>query len=569
MADPADILSERLRAGLATAFGLDPADVDPVVRPSTRDEADYQANGAMALAKQLGRPPREIAQAMLDQSDLSGVATAEIAGPGFVNLVVDTDFLAAGVTAVAGDARLGAPRTAQPETVVIDYSSPTVTKEMHVGHLRSTIIGDALVRLLEFAGHTVIRQNHIGDWGTPFGMLIEMLTDENDDSWRDDLNAFYQRANARYQSDEGFAERARARVVGLQSGDPESLARWQEFVNEALRHMQAVYDVLGVRLQEGDIRPESSFNPELSRVAQEIEDAGVAVVDDGALCVFIEGYDAPLMIRYSHGAYGYGTTDLAAVRHRVDDLGATRLLYVVDARQSQHLQQVFQAAERAGWLAPPARAEHVSFGSVLGRDGKPLKSRSGESPRLNHLLDEAVERAAEAVRAKNPDLDASTQAGVARMVGIGAVKYSDLANDLVKDYTFDFDRMLAFEGNTGPYLQYAHVRIRSIFRRAEVDPSTLGDVTAVVTEPQEKALALALLSFPAAVAAAADALRPHRLSTYLFDLASAFTSFFEACPVLRAPSDDIRASRLLLCDLTGRTLACGLDLLGIEAPDRM
>ena len=459
MADPSDILTDRLRAGLQNAFGTDAEGADPVVRPSTRPGADYQANGAMGLAKRLGRNPREVAAAMVEHSDLEGIcAGVEVAGPGFVNLVLDPGFLAGEVSAVATDPRLGVPVAPHRETVVVDYSSPTVTKEMHVGHLRSTIIGDALVRLLEFAGHTVVRQNHLGDWGTPFGMLIELLAERDDDAWRDDLNAFYQEAHARYAADEDFAARARARVISLQSGDADSVARWAEFVAEAVGHARAVYEALGVRLVDADIRPESSFNPELAGVAAELEQAGVAVVDDGALCVYVEGYEAPLIIRKSDGGYGYGTTDLAAVRHRVDALGATLLLYVVDSRQSQHLQQVFRAAERAGWLPPPARAEHVSFGSVLGVDGKPLKSRSGESPRLNHLLAEAVERAASVVAEKNPELDDATRADVARMVGTGAVKYADLANDRVKDYTFDFDRMLAFEGNTGPYLQYAHAR---------------------------------------------------------------------------------------------------------------
>lgn len=566
---PADEICERISRAIGVAFGTAHADAPPVLRPSTH--ADYQANGALPLAKTLGRKPREVADAIVAELDLAGIAAVEIAGPGFLNITLDDAYLSSAVASQAADPRLGVAVPTTIDTVVADYSSPTVTKEMHVGHLRTTIIGDALVRTLDFLGHRTIRQNHYGDWGTSFGMLIEHLEDQRQlgGASLEDLNEFYRAANERFTTDPDFAARARSRVVALQSGDTNTLAMWREFVSEAHRHNVAVYDRLNVLLTDDDLRPESAFNDDLESGAAELEAAGVAVVDGGALCVFVEGYEAPLIIRKSDGGYTYGMTDLAAVRYRVEVLGATRLLYVVDARQSQHLTQVFRAAERAGWLAAPARAEHVVFGSVLDASGRPLKSRSGDSPKLTELLDEAVERAAAIVAEKNPELPETERSAVARAVGIGAVKYSDLSNDRVKDYVFDFERMLAFEGNTGPYLQYAHARIRSLFRRAEVDAPVSLDAAVTIAEPAERVLALTLLGFGDAVAAVAEASAPHKLCTYLFDLAQAFTSFYEACPVLRADTAEQRSSRLVLCAATAAILAQGLELLGIEAPERM
>jgi arginyl-tRNA synthetase len=561
MPDLLSALAPRFEAASVAAFGQV---IDPVLRPSDQAGVDVQANGAMAAAKQLGMPPRDIAAKLADALDLAGVASAvEVAGPGFINVTLTNEFIA---SLLADDERLGVATVAAPETVVVDYSSPTVTKEMHVGHLRTTIIGDALVRMLEFLGHTVIRQNHYGDWGTSFGMLIEHLDETG--APLDDLNEFYKEAYARFESEPEFSERARARVVALQSGDVPTQAMWREFVGAAHRHNVEVYELLGVKLVDDDLRPESAYNDVLAEVCDDLESRGVAVVDDGALCVFVDGFDAPLIIRKSDGGYTYGATDLAAVRYRVTELGATWLLYVVDSRQSQHLTQVFRAAEKAGWLQPPtSRADHVMFGTVLGPGGRPLKSRSGDTPRLNVLIEEAVARAESVVAEKNPELDEAMRAAVARQVGIGAVKYSDLASDRVKDYVFDYDRMLSFDGNTAPYLQYAHARIQSIFRRGDFKFGTVGEVK--IVEPQEKALALALLGFEPAVRAAAEHLAPHRLATYLFELAQAFTAFFESCPVLRAPDDATRDSRLTLASLTARTLAVGLSLLGIEAPDQM
>ncbi len=575
--DPAAVLHERLAAALGT---LDPEakDADPVVRPS--DRADFQANGALALAKRLGRNPRELAQAWLDAADVAGVATAEVAGPGFLNLTLDDAFVADRVAAMAADDRLGVAVASTPETVVVDYSAPNVAKEMHVGHLRSTVIGDAIVRLLGHVGHRVVRENHTGDWGTPFGMLIEHLLDVGDDVAADqlslgDLESFYREARIKFDTEPGFADRSRGRVVMLQRGDPETLRMWRVLVDQSTRYFDVVYEKLGVLLSRDDLRPESGYNDELSSVVHELEAKGLLVESDGARCVFPpgftnrEGEPLPIIVQNRAGGFNYNATDLATIRDRTQRTGATWLVYVVGAPQALHLQMVFAVAEMAGWLMPPARAVHVGFGNVLGPDGKMFKTRSGENVKLIELLDEAVARAAAAVAEKNPDLDAATAAAVARAVGIGAVKHSDLANDRIKDYVFDWDRMLAFEGNTAPYLQYAHARIQSIFRRGDVDPASVRGVVPTLAEPAERQLALRLLRFGSGVHDSIDKLAPHRLSTELFELAGAFTTFYEACPVLRADDEATRTSRLALCDLTARVLATGLGLLGIEAPNRM
>ncbi|HUR48153.1 MAG TPA: arginine--tRNA ligase [Acidimicrobiales bacterium] len=577
VADPIYVLEERGRAALVAAFGLSEADADPVVRRSPPDrDADYQANAALALSKKLAMKPREVAEkfvAALHVDDLCEVV--EIAGPGFVNFRLRAEALG---SLLEDDERLGV-RTQPQQTIVIDYSQPNVAKEMHVGHLRSTIIGDALVRIHEFLGHKVVRHNHIGDWGTPFGMLIEHLLDIGETEAAEelsvgDLDSFYKAASAKFQNDPAFADRARLRVVTLQSGDAETLRLWQLLVDESSRYFQSVYDRLGVRLTRSDLIGESFYNPWLDDVAATLEKQGLARVDEGALCVFPEGFTGrddkplPLIIRKRDGGYGYQATDLAAIRYRLGDLNAERLIYVVDAGQAQHLSMVFAVAASAGWVRPD-QVEHVKFGLVLGPDGQRLRRRVGESVKLGALLDEAVERAAAVVAEKSPDLSGEEASAVARAVGIGAIKYADLSNDRVKDYIFDWDRMLAMEGNTGPYLQYAIARIRSIFRRAEqnADGAIAGEV--VITQPAERELALALLSFEEAVVSAAQHLQPHRLCTYLFGLASTFTSFYEHCPVLRADSEEQRASRLKLCDLTARTLELGLSLLGIESPPRM
>lgn len=576
MADPILTLAPRFAAALRAAFGDEHAEADPALRRS--DRADYQADVAMSLAKKLRRAPRDVAQALLDALKLDDVCEkVEIAGPGFINLTLAPAWAAREALAMAADDRLGVAKAA-PETVVIDYSAPNLAKEMHVGHLRSTIIGDALARVLELRGHVVIRQNHVGDWGTPFGMLLEHMLDRREEGESEatsvaDLDAFYRDARAKFDGDEGFADRARRRVVLLQSGDEGTLGLWAGLVDHSKRYFAAAYDRLGVTLRPGDICGESFYNPRLAGVVTDLDALGLLQKSDGALCVFPPGFLAkdgsplPLIVRKQDGGYGYAATDLAAVRHRTGTLAATRLLYVVGSPQQQHLAMVFAVAKQAGWLAPPARAEHVAFGSVLGADKKMFKTRAGGTVKLIDLLDEAAQRALAVVAEKSPELDASTQRDVARAVGIGAVKYADLSSDRIKDYVFDWDRMLAFEGNTGPYLQYAHARIHSILRRADVADREGAEL--FPSEPAERALAMELLAFGAAVVTVEGSLHPHRLCTYLHGLASRFTSFYEQCPVLRADGDATRRSRLVLCALTARTLAMGLGLLGIEAPDRM
>ncbi|MEO7033758.1 MAG: arginine--tRNA ligase [Polyangiaceae bacterium] len=576
MPHPELLLRARLKSALARAFGAEYQDTDPLLRRS--DRADYQVNVAMSLGKTLRRPPREVAQALLAElqlADLCAEGGIELAGPGFINLTLSNDALSASLTELLSDPLLGVPQAEVREVVVIDYGSPNIAKEMHVGHLRSSIIGDTLTRVLRFRGHTVIPQNHIGDWGTPFGMLIEQLLDQRQEGTAgaldpSALSEFYRAARVKFDTDPGFADRARGRVVSLQAGDAATLSLWQQFVDSSKLYMAAVFERLGVLLVDADVRGESFFNPKLAGIAADLEQRGIAVVDAGALCVFPPGFPGregeplPLIVRKKDGGYGYGATDLAALRFRHDALGGTRLLYVVGSPQQQHLAMVFEVAKMAGWLAPPVRAEHVAFGSVLGDDRKMLKSRSGENVKLLELLDEAVQRAAEVLH-DDPEMSEAERTQVARAVGIGAVKYADLSSDRIKDYVFDWKRMVAFEGNTGPYLQYALVRVRSIFRKAGEAEGT-GPLR--IQEKAERALALELLGFGRALAEVETTLEPHKLCGYLYGLATSFSTFFSDCPVLKAEPAE-RASRLALCELTARTLHTGLTLLGIEAPQRM
>jgi arginyl-tRNA synthetase len=452
---------------------------------------------------------------------------------------------------------------------------------MHVGHLRSSVIGDALVRALMFVGHTVVRENHIGDWGTPFGMLIEHLIDVGEDNAAHelgvgDLDGFYKAARRKFEESDEFKGRARARVVMLQGGDEDTLRLWRTLVSESTRYFNQVYRQLDVLLTDDDLMGESAYNPMLAPVVERLREAKLLEESDGAEVVFVEGFTnrdnepLPLIIRKGDGGYNYATSDLACVIDRVERLGARSLLYVVGAPQAQHLQMVEAVARKAGWLPDGFIMNHVSFGSVLGSDRKMLKSRSGgETVKLNALLDEAVERAEVSVAEKNPDMSAADRTAVATMVGIGAVKYSDLSSDRVKDYIFDWERMLSFEGNTAPYLQYAHARICSIFRRAGIDRASIRDVVPTLVEVQERDLALRILRFDSAVWEMVDTLGPHKLCTYLFDLATDFTSFYEHCPVLKADNDAMRDSRLALCDATARIMSEGLSLLGIRAPEQM
>jgi len=577
MPDPKSELSRRFRAAMAAAFGDELADTDPLIRPSSF--GDLQANVAMSLAKQLGRPPREVAAAIVERLDAGDLSErVEVSGPGFVNVTLRSDWIAGQAEKLAADERLGITLADRPETVVVDYSALNVAKGMHVGHLRSTVIGDALARVLGFLGHRVIRQNHIGDWGAPFGMLIEHLIDigaaDAGADWSvGDLNLFYQQAREKFDSDPDFAERARRRVVALQSGEQATLALWRQLVDESMRHFHLIYDWLGVLLTDDDIDAESRYNPVLPEVVAELEAKGLLEESRGALCVFPPGFTGrdgqrlPLIVRTSVGAYNYAATDLAAVRRRVREFGATRLVYVVGSPQALHFSMVFAASAMAGWLDQDHRAQHAQFGSVLGADGKMLRTRSGDPIKLIDLLDEADQRAAKIVEDRG-ELDATTRSAVARAVAMGALKYFDLSFQRERDYVFDWDRILSFDGNTGPYLQYAATRIRSIFRRAGVDPVTAATARVVLAEPAERALALKLLGLGEVVAAVAETLEPHRLCTYLFELATAFTDFYEACPVLQA-DQPVRESRLALCSLVARSLTLGLDFLGIQVPKRM
>jgi len=581
MAGPLTALSSKL----TPAFAALAADADPVLRPSAQPGVDFQANGALGLAKRLGRPPAELAAAAVAGADLTGICrSVQVSPQGFINLTLDEGWLAGQVVLLAADSRLGRPVAERAARIVVDYSSPNVAKEMHAGHLRSTIIGDAVCRMLADAGHDLVRANHVGDWGTQFGMLIEQLVEAGgseaglsvEDLSAGDLNAFYQQARARFEGSSAFAERSRARVVALQGGDPDTLRLWRALVAGSVEHFSALYDELGVQLRAEDVVGESFYNDQLPAVVADLEALGLLVESDGARCVFPPGFTnrdgepLPLIVQKSDGGYGYATTDLAAIRYRFERVGADRVLYVVGAPQAQHLAMVFAVARAAGWLPEPGAAVHVAFGSVLGPDGRMFRTRAGETIRLHDLVVEAVERAATAVAEKNPDLDEATAARVARSVGVGALKYADLSTDRTRDYVFAWDRMLAFEGNTAPYLQYAHARIQSIFRRAELEaPHLLGGPPPRLAEPAERALAVALLGFGTAVEAASATYSPHKLCTYLFDLAGAFTSFYETCPVLQAEEPAVRAGRLLLSSLAASVLRDGLGLLGIDAPDRM
>ncbi|MCU1495514.1 MAG: argS [Acidimicrobiaceae bacterium] len=574
MADVRKLLESRLRAAFDA---IDPG-ADPVLRPS--EHADYQANGALALGKKLGRAPRKIAEQVVAEARLDDICElVEVSGPGFVNLSLAEDFLSRQLASIADDERLGVDVAPVPQRVVVDYSAPNVAKEMHVGHLHGTIIGDALCRVLTFVGHEVIRRNHVGDWGTPFGMLIEHLVDVGESEAVEelsvgDLDGFYRQARASFDAEEAFRERSRRRVVLLQSGDEETLRLWHVLVAESVRYFEEVYAKLGVLLEPEDIVGESFYNPMLNDVVRDLDALGLLVESEGARCVFPAGFvnrdgdPLPLIVQKSDGGFGYAATDLAAIRDRVGGLGANRILYVIGSPQSQHLAMCFAVARLAGWLPQDVEAVHVAFGNVLGADHKMLKSRAGTSVKLVELLDEAVERAARAVDEHDGPGDSNERARIARSLGIGAVKYADLSTDRLRDYVFDWDRMLAFDGNTAPYLQYAHARIRSVLRRPEAGGPPAATPPAL-RAPAERALAVALVGFDEAVNAVVEANAPNKLTTYLYDLASTFTSFYETCPILKAATDEERRSRLLLARLTADVLALGLDLLGIEAPERM
>jgi arginyl-tRNA synthetase len=579
MADPQRVLAQRVRDVTDDLYGLD--NVDPLVRPSSF--ADFQANVALPLGKRLGRPPREVATELAGRLDVSDICEPpQVSGPGFINFTLREDWIGEQATELLEDDRLGVGRVTDPRTIVVEYSSPNIAKEMHVGHLRTTIVGDALARVLEFTGERVIRDNHVGDWGTPFGMLIEHLLDAGEQSAEADLlrtdpNAFYAHARRKFDGDPSFADRARRRIVLLQGGDEATMEIWQEVVDLSKEYLHRVYTLLRVTLTDDDIRGESFYNDMLADVADDLTAKGLAVLSDGALCVFPDGFTGrdgsplPVIIRKSDGGWNYSTTDLATVRYRVDKLDCGRAIYVVGSEQALHFQMIFAVARSAGWIPPGTSFEHAQIGMVQGPDGGRLRTREGDTPKLGDLLNEAVQRA----RAILDEQDASARfdetelAAIAEAVGIGAVKYADLSTAHDSAYIFDLDRMISFRGNTGPYLQYAAVRIRSIFKRSGNQNGIGTSAPITITDPAERALGLRLLGFGAVVEAVAQTAEPHRLSAYLFEMASLFTTFFEQCPVLKAPTASLRDSRLALCALTLRVLCQGLDLLGVPVPDQM
>jgi arginyl-tRNA synthetase len=576
--DPEEALAQLVRDALAAELGEQYATADPIIRPS--QFADYQSNAALPLAKALGRPPREIATAVaarLATPDATGaIATAEVSGPGFVNITLRSEWIAEQAASQLADPRLGVPLADPAQKIVVDYSGPNVAKELHAGHLRPTVVGDAIVRVLEYQGHTVIRAAHLGDWGTQFGMLIEHALDVGEQVTAKQLEAgeftaFYQAARAKFDADPSFADRSRLRVVELQAGDEQALRLWQILVDDALVYLRDVYARLDITLTDSDMDPESFYNPMLADVAAELEDRGIAVISDGALCAFPPGFSGrdgkpvPLMLRKSDGGYGYASTDVAAIRFRLTELDATRIIYVVGSEQHQHFELVFAVARQAGWLTDQASAEHAVIGLMTGPGGQRLRTRSGEQIKLVSLIDEAVDRAGEVIRDRYVDPVLRQQ--IAESVGVGALKYGDLSVARDSGYVLDFDRLLALTGNTGPYLQYATARIRSIFHKAGRDPAAITGPVATA-EPAERALALSLLGLGRAIAEVSAGAEPHKLAGYLFDVASAFTAFYEHCPVLSA-EPAVRESRLALSALTLRVLKTGLDLLGIPVPERM
>ena len=575
MTDPEATLGELVQQALAAELGPEYVAADPLIRPSAF--ADFQSNAAMALAKAVGRPPREIAAPVAERLAVAdAVASAEVSGPGFINITLADDWIADQADAQLTDPRLGVALAEPRQRVVVDYSGPNVAKELHAGHLRPTVVGDAIVRVMEHLGHEVIRAAHLGDWGTPFGMLIEHALDIGDQATYEQLasgefTAFYQAARAKFDSSPLFADRARKRVVQLQAGEPEAMRLWQVLVDDSMEYLHKIYSRLDITLTDADMAPESFYNSMLADVCDELESRGLAWISDGALCAFPPGFTGrdgkpvPLMLRKSDGGYGYDSTDAAAIRYRLIQLGATRIIYVVGSEQHQHLQMIFELARQAGWLVPPATAEHAVIGLMTGPGGQRLQTRSGEQVKLASLMDEAVDRAAAVIADRYADPEQRAQ--IAEAVGIGALKYGDLSVARDSGYVLDFDRLLQLTGNTGPYLQYAAARIRSIFARAALDPAlAAGPIT--LGTAAERSLALELLGFGRAVADAAVGAEPHKLAGYLFELASAFTTFYEQCPVLSA-AGEVRQSRLGLCALTLRVLVTGLGLLGISVPERM
>lgn len=572
------LLSEKVSQALIAAGA--PADCEPQVRQSAKVQfGDYQANGVMAVAKKLGMAPRQLAEQVLSHLDLNGIANkVEIAGPGFINIFLDPAFLADNVNRALQSERLGVTKP-QAQTIVVDYSAPNVAKEMHVGHLRSTIIGDASVRTLEFLGHKVIRANHVGDWGTQFGMLIAYLEKQQQENAGEmalaDLEGFYREAKKHYDEDEAFAERARSYVVKLQGGDQYFLQMWRKLVDITMSQNQITYDRLNVTLTRDDVMGESLYNPMLPGIVADLKAKGLAVESEGATVVFLdeyknkEGEPMGVIIQKKDGGYLYTTTDIACAKYRYETLHADRVLYYIDSRQHQHLMQAWTIVRKAGYVPDSVPLEHHMFGMMLGKDGKPFKTRAGGTVKLADLLDEALERARRLVAEKNPDMSADELKNLAKVVGIGAVKYADLSKNRTTDYVFDWDNMLAFEGNTAPYMQYAYTRVLSVFRKAGIDENAMNDAPVVIAEDREAQLAARLLQFEETLSVVAREGTPHVMCAYLYDLAGLFSGFYEHCPILSAESEETRNSRLKLALLTAKTLKLGLDTLGIETVERM
>ncbi|MEU0658008.1 arginine--tRNA ligase [Streptomyces lavendulocolor] len=578
----ASTVQQRLADALTAALP-EAGSADPLLRRS--DRADFQANGILALAKKLKGNPRELAAKVVEAIGADDVCKdIEVSGPGFLNITVADKAITETLAARAADDRLGVPYAEKTGTTVIDYAQPNVAKEMHVGHLRSAVIGDAMVKIMEFAGEKVIRRHHIGDWGTQFGMLIQYLmehpheldhkdADVSGEEAMSNLNRLYKAARALFDSDEEFKARSRDRVVALQSGDEETLALWQRFVDESKIYFYSVFNKLDMEIADPDVVGESGYNDMLDETCRLLEESGVAVRSEGALCVFFDdvkgpdGNPVPLIVKKSNGGYGYAATDLSAIRDRVQNLGADTLVYVVDARQSLHFKMVFETARRAGWLGDQVHAVQLAFGTVLGKDGKPFKTREGETVRLVDLLDEAIDRAAAVVREKAQDLTEDEIAERAAQVGIGAIKYADLSTSASRDYKFDLDQMVSLNGDTSVYLQYAYARIKSIIRKAgDAEPAAHPDIALA---PAERALGLHLDRFAETLTEVASSYEPHKLAAYLYQLASHYTAFYSECPVLKADTPEQVENRLFLCELTARTLHQGMALLGIRTPERL
>lgn len=571
------ILSEKVSQALIAAGA--PADSEAHIRQSAKAQfGDYQANGVMAAAKKVGMPPRQLAEKVVNLLNLQGIASkVEIAGPGFINIFLDKAWIAANIETALKDEKLGVT-PAKPQTIVVDYSAPNVAKQMHVGHLRSTIIGDAAVRTLEFLGHKVIRANHVGDWGTQFGMLIaylEKVQNENaSDMALSDLEAFYREAKKHYDEDEEFAIRARGYVVKLQGGDEYCRTMWRKLVDITMAQNQQTYDRLNVTLTKDSVIGESLYNDLLPSIVADLKQQGLAVESDGATVVYLdeyknkEGEPMGVIIQKKDGGYLYTTTDIACAKYRYETLHADRILYYIDSRQHQHLMQAWTIVRKAGYVPESVSLEHHMFGMMLGKDSKPFKTRAGGTVRLTDLLDEAIERANTLIREKNPDMPEDELKKVVSAVGIGAVKYADLSKNRTTDYIFDWDNMLAFEGNTAPYMQYAYTRVASIFKRAEIDESSL-TLPVILNEDREQTLATRLLQFEETITTVAREGTPHVMCAYLYDLAGLFSCFYEHCQILNAESEELRQSRLKLALLTAKTLKQGLNTLGIETVERM